>query len=973
MLNHASYYLGMLGCQDEKLDQYFSDQKELETVIEDARKSKGGSCQQYLAKKDALARDLGRLIETDAGVARHILEALRHEMRNRYEYNETSILYELFQNADDASEQLYAINPDETTENGRFEVKYDGETLIIVHWGRVINSVASAGGAGLAHREFKRDLENMLMLMQSGKKTTKITVTGKFGLGFKTVFFVCDEPIVYSGALRFKIRGGFLPQPLPDEDNEKYASMVRRFAEDNPGSKPTVLVLPIVPQQRALMEHCIEKFSENVQTVCTLAKRIGRVRITTPSGGVKDVRNVAFDGALSADGERFVIDLADGSLFFGNKNGIPVPLPDEEATYWATVPTKLCLRLGFALNGGLDLTTGRAKINDSSTTNPKLVAKWSDRLFEALKKIDSDVRKLEDGGYAFLEALWELFTVRREIARWENPETNLLRDLLWDERSGGYRRYLCNCRSIPSGLTGRLRSLCTPMAVSHVVSREVADFELLSLLDRGSLIPGCAVAEAIFAAPAKRFFKDVHGLTKYGMLEFLLDLQKERPVLDWKWCSSEDGWRLLHALKECELDQESQLQLRNFLFMTNGSATNKAENLVGADGYDEKRMSFVPADYQLSSNYDETGIALFKLIRGERRIQTEELARLASRASTLDEQVAVLQYVLETHDIDFTEAFKSCNATWMKDVTSHPYFAGLDENSQMVLAGMLGLGLESISDDGEEDFFPPQPEIDIRTLDWSVVAEWWSDNSDAYLRRYNDLIYDRSEVIDLPSDVSTPKARSEWLEVFVLSAAFNLGMRDCQHKGFIRMLKSTRMGSRTLWEVYCDEALNPKDWMDTLEYFVQQEEFKRQYRYWMGLFMRIYQFASHLAGYVQFVRMFNQLKEVKSLESILAIKTNPELSRSGIDLPGLQRALCERGQSFLVRELVRRNAVTNQKLHPYCFVRNPTLFGGKDSKSIYNSVSFKLRGGDPTFGGAFDIALASYLKEERKADVLYVF
>jgi hypothetical protein len=291
----------------------------------------------------------------------------------------------------------------------------------------------------------------------------------------------------------------------------------------------------------------------------------------------------------------------------------------------------------------------------------------------------------------------------------------------------------------------------------------------------------------------------------------------------------------------------------------------------------------------------------------------------------------------------------------------------------MMLGGMLDLDYGVVTSPAPIPQPPLAPEIDLRTLDWSLVVEWWKRNSEEYLCKYNDLVYNRREVCALPDDVSTFTKRSEWLDLFVLSAALSLGMRECQHKGFIRMLKNRRMGPRTLWEIYCDETILPEDWMNTLDVFIEEEEFCCEYQYWMRLFMRIYQFASHLSEYVQFVKMIDKLKPIKSFESIWNVKKNPLLSGSGIELPGLQTALCARGKAFLVRELVRRKAISNSCIFPYCFVPKGALINGEDSKSIYNRISYVLPKEDATFGGAFDIALVSYLKAERKDGIYYVF
>ncbi len=57
----------------------------------------------------------------------------------------------------------------------------------------------------------------MLILNSSDKGEREELVTGKFGLGFKSVFFLTDRPQVASGDLAFEVRGGFFPVPLPPE------------------------------------------------------------------------------------------------------------------------------------------------------------------------------------------------------------------------------------------------------------------------------------------------------------------------------------------------------------------------------------------------------------------------------------------------------------------------------------------------------------------------------------------------------------------------------------------------------------------------------------------------------------------------------------------------------------------------------------------------------------------------------------
>ena len=121
------------------------------------------------------------------------------------QYDENSVLFELLQNADDAVKDIISTEPKTT-----FEVEFEKNSIIVSHYGREINQTP----VGEDPSKYLDDLYNMLTFSSNKSKVDKDT--GKFGLGFKSVHLVTDNPIISSGDLQFEIIGGMYPRAIPD-------------------------------------------------------------------------------------------------------------------------------------------------------------------------------------------------------------------------------------------------------------------------------------------------------------------------------------------------------------------------------------------------------------------------------------------------------------------------------------------------------------------------------------------------------------------------------------------------------------------------------------------------------------------------------------------------------------------------------------------------------------------------------------
>jgi hypothetical protein len=162
--------------------------------------------------------ELSRLLESPEEVVtqRTLVNAVRRKMTD-FQYSLSSVPLELFQNADDAAAELQEMQNDLDPSAHQFVLHFDSQQRIleILHWGRPINRHESPGFRDGLKRGYDQDLQKMLTLNFSDKRVHandgQALVTGRFGLGFKSVFFVSELPAIISARLAFEIRGGFFP------------------------------------------------------------------------------------------------------------------------------------------------------------------------------------------------------------------------------------------------------------------------------------------------------------------------------------------------------------------------------------------------------------------------------------------------------------------------------------------------------------------------------------------------------------------------------------------------------------------------------------------------------------------------------------------------------------------------------------------------------------------------------------------
>lgn len=372
MIDNAFFYFRTLGGQKAevaKLMRAHDDwryEKHSEIKVEKLRSRNGWEPQQSRVEATEQLRRAMESKDNDA-FARETLQMVRAKIRdNGYEMD--SVPFELFQNADDcANERFEADESDDKTAHLAIELSSDGR-VSWTHWGRKMNVKGAYGNVLIEEarrRGYGRDLEKMLILQASDKSGHDGT-TGKFGLGFKSVYLVCERPRVESGELRFEVRGGFYPQKIA-MDGALDRQGTRLSFEVAPGKLTPIFadfwrVLPLQLVFSRRINQC--DFRVNGGDYCFKLER----RQLSEDAQIVTLRGAAPWPLESGDHTALptrVLLLGkpnEGVLALGLGERGALPLPADVPCFWNTTPTRVMESPGYAINADWQIDVGRAQL-----------------------------------------------------------------------------------------------------------------------------------------------------------------------------------------------------------------------------------------------------------------------------------------------------------------------------------------------------------------------------------------------------------------------------------------------------------------------------------------------------------------------------------------------------------------------------------------------------------------------------------
>lgn len=434
---------------------------------------------------DNLIAELSNLLEGESSESEQVREQLLEAVRTKIDlhgYRWQSIPFELFQNADDAVIEWISMSSKQTLDDQRkqFIVVLDNNKIQFIHGGRPIGCFQHPEQPEKQYRDrgFDRDLEKMLTFNISDKGEG---VTGKFGLGFKSVYLACQRPCVLSKNLGFTVGGGLIPSRL----NAQKTSELRGDFQHYTGlSDATIVELNL--EENVSWDNLLQDFLDVASILLVFSKAIKTCKFihhrqestfcwnTSSVLGVLGVETGKYQRTSSTP-ESILLCFNTGAeikatLLLGivdNNGHINNTLPANTPTFWVTAPTRERLFLGFVLNSNFDITTGRESLVKSSVRNRELAQNIGESLGEILYSL---FRASEGNWLALAEALhfknvdeyefwnylWEELAVR-----WQQKDASegidIIRQMLAGDRTIGY--LITRCQSLPSGLYGRYRQL----------------------------------------------------------------------------------------------------------------------------------------------------------------------------------------------------------------------------------------------------------------------------------------------------------------------------------------------------------------------------------------------------------------------------------------------------------------------------------------------------------------------------------
>lgn len=920
--------------------------------------------------------ELLRVLSGSPSVQDTCLQAVRNRMEQQ-EYRAESVPFELLQNADDAVVEVERLmGEDVALESREFVVWQRADTVSFAHWGRRINQYG-AGARDLSDLGYGADLEKMLAMHASekGMQEHDAQVTGKFGLGFKSVLLVTDRPQVMSGQLAFAVVGGLWPEELSEDERARLHDQL-----GNLGPTPhngTIIELPFI---RESCHGLLDRFRRLAHIQVGVARRIRTIRFIGEDGAPQTLRweeqpvlglpGIARSTLRPLDGEPQPVlciraDAGNGTVLLGLGPTGFTALPPEIPTFWVTAPISEETGAGVVVNGDFAVHAGRSQLARSSGTNAQVAARIGQTLgerlcalFEAVQDRDNRARLREELGlseeceaYEFWRSLFELLTEHFVSPRRQPSEqaTELLQAIVWGVGTAepvGLRMLCARFHAVPSGLSGPYQRLVKLRAVKHVVKGQLArDGELFAgVADWPELVSNVPPKNTVHESVWKRLCAMAGGQGPVDAKEVTLP-----DVVGWaiegagqgKCMEPESAERLgrvvtrkvLHDLETGTEDQRKEAErLRDLLksveFRTQAGGSAPAPELLvarnaetddrdaGAREEEQRRAAFAPPGCLLNDEYGDDGIAYFLACRPQMSADVERMAQWSRAAKDDARREAVLRYLLDgEHRPRLGELLADDLPGWMDRGIVERHLPGgfaPDEGARLHVLLKPSEALRPLGWVPEGD--GPDQKIDASVFLSSLWDRWQAEGA-AFVREYEQSIYPGGRTPQLtggdPKDVQT---RCEWLKLLLLGMCHRMGRTQLRsHRGFLEKLQEKEWLTKM-----ADGASTPEDWIGILDEYIKQEEEEGKYYEWMRNYPGIRWLAVYLEDYCKILDDADKM-DVFTPEALLRPRENRELQGTAIAPPPIDRVLGI-GACFVIRELARLGHIKRPDAHPYCYV-----------------------------------------------------
>jgi hypothetical protein len=973
---------------------------------------------------EAAKLDLIALLEGPGGIdARSALvEAVRRKMTD-FQYDAGSVLFELFQNADDAAAELFEMQKGLDPISMRVIVQLDteGTTLNFTHWGRSINQHECAGFRDGLKLGYDRDLQKMLTLNFSDKGVSTddrpTIVTGRFGLGFKSVFFIADKPEIVSGRLAFNISGGFFPVALAQDVAEEMRQKARSLGL---GAVPTAISLPWTEQAGAGdLDHSVNAFSNAAVLLVVFSRQI-RTVILQRGGVVTACTNV--EEALTDSGQitcarvgtesflcfrcRLSFDQHPAAVLFQLTSAGISQMSSDRAGLWITVPTAERSELPWALNAPFKPDAGRQRLALGNIENRRIaesVARlWGDALLELFDETRTGWPRFAErlGLHAdashtsWWHQIWRESTRTRARLKWDSISDGgqVLNWIAWSKSFGAMRRLVHERGAIPTELcdiysimvTARDVRFCVSGLLSELANgcfRQVARWETA----QRDFPPGQTVGANVGAFLREAELAEV-------VLSVTLEQVLSAEIGPQRQVSVTAAHRVGTLFRECRAALEEGgayasevhhllITLKQVFFLGKDSGYHVASELVCdqpigelIDSDEVLRAEFAPDASVLSPTYSAVALVFFIKARGQLTATATTLAAWARHAPS-QKLTAIFNYLIQG-DLG-QQLADQLGRPWLDSNREAPGWQRLSSQQQNEIERKFSKGhaWQPVS----LPVAPSEPTIVSQEMDaeeaFLLISDWWQIERAKWISSYESRTYPAGFPGALPwpgaddwDHVGEPSAEARWLILFIQAALVPLGFNMIgRDQGFTQFLVE-----RGWLNVLTGVSENPAALLDALDQYLDRFVENTQYHFQMRQFIAFYAVAKNLETFLFSLKEAELSESSAGFRMALAPRANFALSRTGIDAPPLTGMLGI-GACHLFRELYRLGRLSNSKGYRFAFtpirkVRRicTQLFGIPEgptpiqsSETIFDKLDELARslGLDPTFDRCFDIPL----------------
>lgn len=941
--------------QREKVsEQSTCSQGELESIRQEKRK--------------VFERLRQSLCENDE-VKRHLIQMIRSRLESQ-SYDQSSIPFELFQNADDAvielsslsssSEELEKMRP--ASLRDQFVIEFDrvGNSPVVrfLHWGRGINQYR---GSTKENQDFSRDMERMLVLQGSGKHGEgSDNLTGGFGLGFKSVFFVCSQPVVFSGARsRFRVLAGVYPAALSERkdksDEERLKKRLEEFGDHN--HKGTIVELLL--EDGIDGQELLKRFHAYAGYLVVFSRSIHKCDV-----GNRDSKTASFTWHPEPIVENIVVGDVGGSRNLhralvvksaGSSDAVLIPLDSGGVNprltagapeIWVTTPTCHVGRSGMLVNGAFDVNPGRTQLRDTPQNSQRAIKigmALGNALCHLYEFASNDWYNFRNSlgctdvsPRQFWSSMWDAAT--QALSSSTTDPAKVVRTVFFGSEHCGIFKLISSHATLPTGLPGDYGVLANLKSckwrVDGILARETT-WENLSQIAQvqNNFKPGTVLSSQTsrqLANISEDVYRALNPLMLKDILNELLDNKTSvSPELADQFALfiNKAAWKEIEGIESLRIELESVTEvLSQLMFQTkDGNWSRSQEVLCDQEhtvfrGDERARAAFAPQANLLCESYSDNALEFFAVCRGELNARVSTLATWLACASTSAMQSAGLSYLCSGELCTPLQNTIRADATivagtWLSDrkkveIASRklaPHFQGFIS---------LLLGFTQYVPTIER---PPHDRAKGVAEVLLEIHRWWSQNKREIIRTHDEAVYARGEspslsfsVGDLETDLVGKK---EWLRLFFRGAMFRIGrLTPLQARNFLCDFEDRG------WLAQLADNDTPSEWFRILDEYLEQDSQRSVYYHYMNQFLAYYQLARWLPKYVRAFEAVTRpgvnLKNLSLITGITDLRTSHIFEgATGFDAPPCYVTM-GKGAHFVLREVIRsrlKQAEENQR------------------------------------------------------------